>query len=84
MKAVINKNELIRQFVMENLARKKNIYQVNDDDNLIESGIIDSMGIMQLVSYLEGAFAVKVKDEDIVPDYFESINAISTYIESLR
>lgn len=84
MKTVTNKKELIRQFVVENLARTKNIYHITDQDNLIENGIIDSLGIMRLVSYIEGTFAVKVKDEDIIPEYFESIDTISTYIEGLR
>ena len=84
MKALTNEKELIRQFVIEKLARAKKINHLNDQDNLIENSIIDSLGIMQLVSYIEATFAVKVKDEDIIPDYFESIDAISNYIENLQ
>jgi len=84
MNAMTNEKELIRQFVIEKLARAKKINHIDDQDNLIENGIIDSLGVMQLVAYLEGTFAVKVKDEDIIPDYFESLDAISNYIERLR
>ena len=84
MKTMTNNKELIREFVMEKLARAKKIDHVDDQDNLIENGTIDSMGIMQLVAYLEGMFAVKVKDEDIVPENFESLDVITSYIERLR
>lgn len=84
MKTVTNDKDLIRQFVMEKLVRARKIDHIDDQDNLIENGIIDSLGIMQLVTYVETTFAVEVKDEDIIPDYFESIDAISNYIERLR
>jgi len=84
MKTMTNNKELIREFVMEKLARAKKIDHIDDQDNLIENGTIDSMGIMQLVAYLEGMFAVKVKDEDIVPENFESLDVITSYIERLR
>jgi acyl carrier protein len=84
MKAMTDNKEKIRQFLLEKLARAKKIKQIDDQDNLIESGIIDSLGIMQLVAYLEDTFTVKVKDEDIVPENFESIDIITSYIERLR
>ena len=84
MKTMTDNKEKIRQFLIEKIARAKKIDHINDQDNIIENGIIDSMGIMQLVAYLEGTFTVKVKDEDIVPENFESINIIAAYIERLR
>jgi acyl carrier protein len=84
MKTMTDDKEKIRQFLLEKLAKAKKIKQIDDQDNLIETGIIDSLGIMQLVAYLEGTFTVKVKDEDIVPENFESIDIITSYIERLR
>lgn len=84
MKIMTNNKDLIRQFVLEKLARAKKIDHIDDQDNLIENGTIDSMGIMQLVAYLEGTFSVKVNDEDIVPENFESLDVITSYIERLR
>jgi acyl carrier protein len=84
MKTMTDDKEKIRQFLLEKLAKAKKIKQIDDQDNLIETGIIDSLGIMQLVAYLEGMFTVKVKDEDIVPENFESIDIITSYIERLR
>ena len=77
---VPSNKELIRKFVLQKLAKKEIQVNVNDQDNLITIGVIDSLGIMQLVAYIEETFSVKVKDEDIVPDNFESIEAISLFI----
>jgi acyl carrier protein len=84
MKASTNNKELIRKFLIEKLARTKNINHIHDQDNIIENGIIDSLGIMQLVAYIEATFAVKVKDEDIIPENFESVDVIYSYLERSR
>ena len=51
-------------------------------DNLIEQGIIDSLGIMRLLTYLERSFGIKVTDEELVPVNFETIESISSFIRS--
>lgn len=73
--------EAIREFVRSKLSKKKNHTTVDDKSNIIEAGIIDSLGIMQLVEFIENKFSLKVKDEDIIPDNFESIETISSFID---
>lgn len=46
------------------------------DENLLESGILDSLGIMKLLEYLERTFSIRVNEEDLLPENFESIKAI--------
>lgn len=78
-----NPKEQIRQFLTEKVARGKGITDpISDSDNLIESGIIDSLGITRLVTYLEKTLLVKVPDEDIVPENFESIEALVRYLKA--
>ena len=50
--------------------------QLTDDTHLIDAGIIDSMGIMKLLTYLEDTFSIKIDGDDLVPENFESIDAI--------
>ena len=76
----ISNKETIRKFIVKELAKKEEHMQVSDQENIVETGLIDSLGIMQLVLYLEKEFFIKVKDEDIIPEHFESIDAISAYI----
>jgi acyl carrier protein len=77
---ILSNKELIRKFVLQKLAKKAIQMDVNDQDNLITTGVIDSLAVMQLVAFIEESFSIKVKDEDIVPENFESIEAISVFV----
>ena len=57
---------------------------LKSDDSLLENGIIDSMGVMELVSFLEEAFGVRVADDDITEDNFGSVSAITRYVMSTQ
>jgi acyl carrier protein len=70
----------IQEFALEN-AQSKGINQVGDDQSLTESGIIDSLAIFRLVSYLEDNFGLRVADEEIVLENFQSVNAITHFVE---
>ncbi|MCE9535905.1 MAG: acyl carrier protein, partial [Nitrospirae bacterium] len=54
------------------------------DASFLESGIIDSTGVLELVSFLEEQFKVKVEDEDLIPANLDSVNAIVRYVEKKR
>jgi acyl carrier protein len=69
----------IREFVLEN-ARSKGINQVSDEGSLMESGIIDSLGIFRLVSFLEDNFRVRISDDEIIHENFQSINQIERFV----
>ena len=77
--------DLIRHFVIENLARERGITSpISDEDSLIEQGIVDSMGIVQLVGHLERTLSIKIPDEDIIPENFDSIVSLAAYIDRMR
>ena len=69
----------ILPFVMEN-AESKGINQVSDDDSLTDRGIINSLGIFQLVWYLEETFGICIGDEEITNQNFESIRTIEAFV----
>jgi acyl carrier protein len=54
------------------------------DDSLIKSGIVDSLGILRLVAFIEENFSVMVDDTEVVPENFETINAMSSLVERKR
>ena len=70
----------IRDFIMENLAHAKGITSFTDDEPLRESGVIDSLGIFRLVSFLEEDLRVKVSDEEINADSLGSVNSIEQLV----
>ncbi len=75
------KETLIKAFIEKEFLRGQGL-DLNISDNLIEQGIIDSLGIMRLLTYLESSFGIKVHDEEIIPVNFETIESISSLVRS--
>lgn len=69
--------ETIRNFILDSI----NIPDLNDDDNLFESGIVNSLFAVQLMTFLEKSFNIEVTMDDLSMDNFESINATSTFVQ---
>lgn len=57
---------------------------VQSDDSLIESGLIDSTSIFDMIAHLEEVFEIKVDDEDIDPANFDTINQMTAFVEGKR
>jgi acyl carrier protein len=74
-------NERIRNFIVEKfpLARKRGI---NFQDNLLESGILDSLGILDLVAFVEQNFGIVLTDDELVPENFQSIEHLTGFVQS--
>jgi acyl carrier protein len=72
--------ERIKSFLIEKfpLARKRNVQL---DDSLIDSGIVDSLGILDLVSFLEGQFGMQISDEELLPENFQTIKCIADLVK---
>lgn len=51
-----------------------------DDVSLLDKGIVDSTGILEIVAFLESDFGLMVEDEELVPDNLDSIDRIATFI----
>jgi len=51
-----------------------------DDDSLLEAGIIDSTGILELIGHLEGRFGIKVDDDELVPENLDTIAGIAAFL----
>jgi len=70
----------IREFVLDRLAPTSGRTDINDEDDLIDSGVIDSLGIFQLVAFLEERFGIAIGDEEITPENFGSVMAIERLV----
>ena len=57
---------------------------ITPNDNLLDSGVLDSLGILQLVAFIDERLGIQVPDEDVVYENFYSVNALSTYLEKLQ
>jgi acyl carrier protein len=78
---MVLKDEL-RQFVTDNFMFGKPCEGFADDDSFIERGIIDSTAVMELVAFLEERYRIKLQDQDLIPDNFDSINRLAEFVRS--
>jgi len=76
-------HDTIRNFVVAKfpLARKRN---VGDADLLLETGIVDSLGILDLVQFLESEFGLHVEDDELLPENFQSIQMLAEFVQKKR
>lgn len=80
---MLTTKEQIRQFVLEKFPafQQKGL---QDQESLIDSGIFDSMGMLELVVFVESDFDIVVTDMELTPENFESIDALSVFVESKK
>ncbi len=69
--------ETIRSFILDSI----NIPELNDDDNLFESGIVNSLFAVQLMTFLEKSFNIEVTMDDLSMDNFQSVSATSLFVD---
>jgi len=74
-------HEQIREFVMP-IAQRMGVHRFSDEESLINGGIMGSLEVFRLVSFLEETFCVSIADEDIVAENFDSIDKINCFVMS--
>ncbi len=72
--------ETLRGFIVDELASTSEISALGDNEPLLETGILDSLGILKLVSFIESKFEVTLPGEEFIPDNFETLSAIAHLI----
>lgn len=71
----------VRAFVVTNYLFGRDDRLPADSESLIESGVVDSTGILELIEFLEETFGITVGDSETVPDNLGSIAALEAYVE---
>jgi acyl carrier protein len=69
----------LRQFLSE-AAQAKGVADFSDDQSLFQAGVIDSLGVFRLISFLEETFPITIDDQDMVPENFQSVTNISNFV----
>jgi acyl carrier protein len=73
-------NEL-REFIAKNFLFSDE-FSLSDTASFLDSGIIDSMRVLELILFLEERYLIKLADEEIVPENLDSIQSLKTFVES--
>jgi acyl carrier protein len=70
----------IRDFIATNLLYSKEGFTYADDASLLREGIIDSLGVVELVEFLQKNFGVKVEQQEVRPDNFDSVAKLAAFV----
>ena len=74
----------VRGYILDNFLYTRPDFALGEDDALLGSGIIDSMGVMEVIMFLEESFGVTVDDADITEENLGTVRAISSYVLAHR
>ena len=77
----MNTQEAIKQYLTQELLSDHENLNLGVDDNLLIGGLVDSLGIMRLINFIEQNFNMRVPPEDVTIEHFRSIRVIAEYIE---
>lgn len=69
------------EFIKKDLARGKGIGDLSEADDLVEAEVMDSLGIMKLILFLEENFSIKISDDDLTLENFRSVQTICSLVE---
>jgi acyl carrier protein len=79
--SVVDVKEKVRAFVLE-YAAGKGLTEVKDDEPLLTNNIIDSLGSFRMIAFLEETFPLTIEDTDMVPENFQTLNDVESFVAS--
>ncbi|TQV88910.1 acyl carrier protein [Aliikangiella coralliicola] len=76
-----NNEQLLRDFILENYLFTDDQSKLNNADSFLDTGILDSMGILELIYFLDEELSIKVEPNEMIPTNLDSINNLLAFIE---
>lgn len=77
---MMNIQEMLKNYLLMEIAADLEKESLAPDEDLLEQGIIDSMGIMHLIAFMEENFGIVVDDREIVPENFQTLQSMEQFI----
>ncbi len=70
----------IKNYIVDNFLYGEDDGNFQEDVSLLKKGIIDSTGVLELVSFVEEQYGISVADDELVPDNFDSVNRLTEFV----
>ncbi len=70
----------VREYIENNFFFGADAKSIGDDQSFLELGVLDSTGVIELVSFLEETYGIQVDDEEMVPENLDSLTNIARYV----
>ncbi len=74
----------VREFIATQLLYAPEGFTFSDDASLLKEGIVDSMGITELVAFVQSQFGIEVDPQEVIPENFDSVKNLATYVRRKR
>ena len=74
----------IKAFIVEEFMPDVSVDELEDDFDLLTGGVVDSLGLLKVVAWLEDEFDIGVDDSELGPDSFRTVAAIKAYVDQAR
>jgi methoxymalonate biosynthesis acyl carrier protein len=71
----------IREFILQDVLYDRELEDLSPEDSLLETELLDSIAIMQIVAFCEQAFDIDIPEEELMPDHFENMRVIAQLVE---
>jgi len=72
----------IKTHIWNNCLDPDNLHKLNDDDSFFENDIIDSVGVLELVAFVEDTFRITINDDELTLENLDSVNRLLSFIQS--
>src|SRR3954466_3395697 len=76
-----SRQQELYDFVVSELVTGQGIGSITADEDLIKRGVVDSLGVQQLVEFCESRYGIRVSDADLVPANFQTLRQLTNYVE---
>jgi len=81
---VVDVEKEIRDFIVENFLFGNREKLPDDDISFLQNGLIDSTGILEVVSFIEEKFGIRVEDDELLPENLDSVRRLADFIVRKR
>ena len=73
---------VIKDYISGELVQDSTLLPLSNTTSLLDTGVLDSLSLLRLVGFVEERFGIVVDDVDLVPEHFDSVDAICAYVRS--
>jgi len=77
-----NVSHTLERFIVDELIMGDQQTRIDPDASLISSGVVDSLALLRLIAFVEEQFGVTVEDDEVMPENFETLNIIESFVSA--
>lgn len=77
-------DNIIINYIQQDLLNDQEEIELTKEDDLLGNGLIDSLGIMKLIQFIEKSYSIKIPAEDLTIEHFMTVEAIEDYLKQFK